>query len=128
MRRSVLMMLLAAMSQGAAAEWVDAGHNGDFTAYTDPATIRRSGNRVRMLSLIDHKAAMTKSGKAYISVKAQHEFDCKEGQARILFSSLHSGNMGKDKIVWSSYSSDNFEPILPSSILETLWKVACEQR
>ena len=122
------MMLLAVMSHGAAAEWINAGHNGDFTAYTDPATIYRSGNVVRMLSLIDHKAEITKSGKTYISIKAQHEFDCKKAQARILFSSVHSGNMGKDKIVESSYSPGIFEPVMPRSIVETLWKAACKQR
>jgi hypothetical protein len=125
MRKAILMMLLAAISHSATAEWIDAGHNSDFTAYTDPSTVHRSGDRIRMLSLVDHKAAMEKAGRTFFSVKAEHEYDCKKAQARILFSSAHSGNMGKGTIVFSNYSPGIFEPVLPRSIVAALWSAAC---
>ncbi len=124
----MLIMLLAAISHSAIAEWVDAGRNDDLAAYTDPSTIHISGNKVRMLSMTDHKTAITHSGRTYFSVKAQHEYDCSEKQARILFSSAHSGNMGTGKIVDSSYSHGDFEPVQPRSIMSTLWQAACGQR
>lgn len=123
-----LAILLAAVSHSASAEWVNSGHNDALTAYISPDTIHRSGDRVRMLSLIDHKAVTSNAGMTYLSVKAQHEYDCKKGSVRILFSSAHSENMGKGIIVGSSYNHGDFELIQPRSIVETLWKTACRQR
>jgi hypothetical protein len=48
MRKPILMMLLAVVSSSAAAEWVELGSNEISTAYSDPATIRRNGDMVKM--------------------------------------------------------------------------------
>jgi hypothetical protein len=122
------MMLLAVVSSSALAEWVEIGHNEDFVGYIDPSTIHRAGNMVKMWCLIDHKIVISKTGKTYISVMAQHEYDCRKDRARMLFSSLHSENMGKGKIVGSNYSPDAWGSVPPLSIVETLWKFACGRR
>ena len=49
----LLVILLAVMSSGAMAEWVEAGsHNGydpiEITAYADPASIRKVGDIVKI--------------------------------------------------------------------------------
>lgn len=125
MCRVILLLLLGVAGNSAVAGWVEIGHNKDFSGYIDPATTRRAGNMVKMWCLIDHKTAITKAGKTYSSVKAQHEYDCKEGRVRMLFSSAHSGSMGQGEIMGSNYSSDDWDSVPPRSIVETLWEVAC---
>lgn len=126
MKNVILFILLVIVSGGARADWFEFGHNENFTGYIDSASLRRAGNLVRVSSMIDYKMANTNAGEKYASVKAQHEFDCGEGQVRKLFTSLHSGNMGKGEIVSYSYKIENYEPIQPFSILEAIWKIACE--
>jgi hypothetical protein len=125
MGKAILIVLLTVVSSSAVAEWTVFGHNDEFIGYVDSASISRAGNLVRVSSLIDYKTVKTESGKAYVSVKAQHEFDCTEGQVRKLFLSEHSETMGNGEIVSYSYKAGTFEPIQPFSILEALWVVAC---
>ena len=78
-----------------------------------------------MLSLIDHVTPLSRGGKTFMSVKAQHEYDCVGGKVRMLFASTHSGSMGRGEKVGSDYKIENWEPVQPLSIAETLWKTAC---
>lgn len=125
MSKTILIVLLAVFSSSAVAEWTTFGHNDEFIGYVDSGSISRAGNLVRLSSLIDYKAVKSETGKTYVSVKAQHEFDCTEGQVRRLFLSEHSEKMGNGEIVSYSYKIGAFEPIQPFSILEALWIVAC---
>ena len=125
MSKPVWAVLLTVVSSSAVADWSVFGQNNEFTGYVDSASIRRANNLVRVSSLIDYKAVKNDAGKIFVSVKAQHEFDCTEGRVRKLFISEHSGNMGKGEIVNFSYKVGNFEPVQPSSILEALWIAAC---
>jgi hypothetical protein len=126
MSKIILMVLLAIASGSAAADWAVFSRNNDFTGYIDSTSIIRTNNLVRVSSLIDFRAVRTDAGKTFVSVKAQHEFNCAEGQVRKLFLSELSGSMGKGEIVNYSYKIGNFELIQPSSILEALWRVVCE--
>jgi hypothetical protein len=126
MRKVILLMLLAAVSGNAVAEWVEFTRNNDFVGYIDTANIVEADNKLKVWSLLDYSTVKTISGKSYLSVKAQHEFDCGKGQAGKLFTSLHSGNMGRDGVVSSSYRSENMEPVQPGSILELILKIVCE--
>lgn len=133
MYRVILMALLAVASSSAfaegwvkAEEWVKLDLISDyFVVYADPTSIIRSGNKVQMLSLIDHKKGLSKAGKTFMSVKAQHEFDCAGAQVRMLFASTHSENMGAGKRVGTDYKIDHWEPVQPNSIAASLWKIAC---
>lgn len=61
MRKAIVMMLLAAVSSSAAAEWVELNRDEISTDYFDPTTIRKAGDMVKVWSLTDHKTA--KSGR-----------------------------------------------------------------
>jgi len=81
MHKAILIMLLAVVSSSAMAEWVSLGESGDktLTNYADPATIRKSGNRVKMWSLYDFKTVQVR----FRSVRLQIEYDCKEEEYRV---------------------------------------------
>lgn len=136
MSKFILMILLLVFSSGAfagkwvkAEEWVKLDIASDyFVVYADPTSIVRSGNKVQMLSLIDRKTPSSKAGKTFLSVKAQHEFNCAEAQVRMLFASTHSENMGKGQRVGTDYKIENWGPVQPISIAEALWRIACGKK
>jgi hypothetical protein len=107
-------------------EWVKLDILSDyFVVYADPTSIIKSRGKVQMLSLIDHKKGISKAGKTFMSVKAQHEFDCERGKMRMLFASTHSENMGKGTRIGTDYKVERWEPVQPGSIGASLWKIAC---
>lgn len=132
----LILLLLAVVGSSAfagtwikAEEWVKLDITSDyFVVYADPTSIIRSGNKVQMRSLIDHKTPLSKAGKTFISVKAQHEFDCAGAQVRMLFASTHTESMGRGERVATDYKIENWGPVQPLSIAEALWKIACGKK
>ena len=121
-----IAMLLAAFSTNVLAEWTAVGGNDSFTTYADLATIRKSGNRVKMWDLMDYKVVKTTNGRRYLSALAQQEYDCKEETSRTLTFNWYSKSMGAGEVVYSSGNAhDEFEPITPGTTGENLFKVAC---
>lgn len=125
-------MLLAVVSSGAMAEWIEVGGNDEQTTYADLTTIRKSDNRAKMWNLISY--TMTKElrvplgepvTKLYMSIKEQTEFDCKERQSRTTYVSYYSGNMGGGESVFYSSKPTEWYPVPPETGFEILWKFAC---
>lgn len=125
----VVALLLTALSSSAAAEWVriGIGYGVLGTIYVDSATIRRTGNMVKMWELFDLTTAdKLGSDKLYLSVKSQSEYDCIDESARSLYASFHSGNMGRGELVYVMQDlPGNWQPVPPQSNQQALWKVAC---
>lgn len=129
MRSAVLAILLAGAGGSAAAEWVGVGRNESNVLYADPATIRRDGDLVKMWNLVDLRIARTDlGGTNYFSQKAEFEYDCNDRQVRLLSYSWHTGKMGGGQTGESNSVPDDWEPILPESGMEFLWRVACAIR
>ena len=131
MRKSILMLLLAAVSGSAAAEWVKlaAGAGEGNTLHADPATIRRAGNKVKMWSLVDHQMALTDSfGKSHASEKVHWEYDCKDEQQRMLAYVTFSENLAKGKAVYSDSEPGKWKPVAADTPEEALWKIACGKK
>ena len=128
MRKIILMMLLAGVSSSAAAEWFQVDKSNTFTVYADAATIRRSGNMVKMWNLLDFKTAeknLVTPSKPYLSERTQQEYDCNDERYRLLYLSHHSENMGNGEVVFADSDPSNWSPVPPQSIVEILWKLAC---
>lgn len=116
----------AVVSSSAAAEWVSVTGDNNFTAYFDSATIRKTGNMVKMWVMFDFKkTARDEKNNPYISLVAQMEYNCNEEQTRQLYMTQFSGNMTKGEVVYSGRGSENWEPVSPHSMNETFWKIAC---
>lgn len=130
MNKIILMLLLAVLSSSAMAEWESHRSADDgMTLYTNPSTIRKNGDRVKMWALFDYKKSeIIDKNKRYLSSKSQFEFDCKEEQARTLSISNFSGNMGGGKAVDSHNNKTEWIPVPPESLIEFLWKYACGKK
>jgi hypothetical protein len=127
MHKIVLMMLLAAVSSGAMAEWKAVGSNESTAIYIDLATIKKTGNMALMWHLTDYKTPQKDMGDKYLSTKDQNEYDCKEEKLRRRASSEHSENMGKGRIVYSDSYTTRWKPVPPDSGIEILWRFACNK-
>lgn len=123
-----LALILAIVSSGALAEWeeVGTGNSGAFIFYADRATIRNLGATVKMWDLIDHKTVQKLSkNEPFLSAKNQSEYDCNAEKSRTVYFSNHAQKMGTGKVVYMGNDVQDWAPIPPGSVTETLSKVAC---
>jgi hypothetical protein len=129
MHKVVLMLLLTVVSGNAMAKWISVVQTDHETYYVNNATIHKSGNTVKMWSLIDYKAGQhTSDGKLYLSSKAQNEYDCEKSRMRILDAIWSSGFMGSKYAVSRSNKSEEWTPVAPDSPDALLRKIACGKK
>lgn len=131
-RRLALASLLAVVCGSAAAEWISVAiHDepGSFVVYADPATIRRSGNLVKIWEIRNYTAPdVMDTGERYLSAKSQVEYDCAEGRQRSLFQAHFTGAMGNGNVVWMRSNPGEWFPLPPGSMGEIASKFACRKR
>lgn len=128
MRRKILIVMLAVMSNSALAAWKQVGSNENTTLYIDPSTIQREGNLAKMWHLTDYRKPTRDISEPYLSAKDQHEYDCKQAKSRRRASSQHSESMGGGKVVYSDSYITRWKPVPPGSGVEVLWKLACGKK
>jgi len=130
MARLLLFILLFLNSVPAYAEWVAVGGNEEavVTVYADPGTIRRAGNLVTVWHLNDFKNVQIVKGTPYLSVKAQHQYDCTADRERILALMKFSGNMGSGRVVYKDSHEGKWKPVAPGSVSHNLGKIACSKK
>lgn len=129
MRKIILMMLLAVVSNSAMAEWVKVGAGGGAEILADPATIRKTGNMVKMWVLFNFSTPRELTdGPTYLSMKIQEQYDCEEEQTRSLYSTIYPEKGGKGNEVGNKSTPGNWLPVSPKSVSEILYKVACKSK
>jgi hypothetical protein len=126
--KAVLVVLLSTVSGNAAPAWVKISIVGPTTGYVDPETIVREGDTVKMMALMDYATPPDKN-EIYLSTRRLSEYDCKERKQRAVTVAAYSGHMGTGDLVNSaSDPSRDWRPLVPGSVAETMWKVACSKR
>jgi hypothetical protein len=125
-----LITLLAFRSGPLYAGWVLTSGDDEtgLTVYVDPDTIRRKGNLVKMWQLYDYKTVQTVAGDSLLSFKRYNEYDCTEERTRMLAYTWFSGNMASGRVVYSTPDEQQWEQVVPRSINQALWKVACSKK
>jgi len=99
MHKAILILLLAVVSSSAMAEWVKVSEDKLVTAYADPTTIRKLGDKVKMWALWDYSTAQEGDSKPYMSVRIQNEYNCKEETVRQIYATTFSGNMAEGNTI-----------------------------
>ena len=130
--RKVLFTLLLLVANGSFAaewqEWIVTNHNESITIYADAATIRTNGGLARMWDMTDFEKGNVLGGdKRSLSFKREQEYDCVGQRARILYISWHSGHMGEGQILGSDRGPGSWRPVLVGTVLERLWRTACNK-
>jgi len=129
---SYLLMLVAACSRPVPTDWImvkDTTPTGDgFVTYAAPSTIRRTGTKVTMLSMIDFTVIPgAKLDRPHFPWIDEWEYECFEGRSlRPLSFQEYSGKMGTGEKVYG-FASPQWQGIAvtPGSVSEALWKMAC---
>ena len=128
MYKLIFMMLFAAVSINAMADWVKIGESNEISSnYADPATIRKDGNMVQMWDMTDFKTAQTFNGVVFMSLKSQSQYDCKEEQIRELSENGYSGSLGAGKSVLG-FGIREWHPVKHHSTSEALLELACGRK
>lgn len=99
-----------------------------YTVYVNNSTIRRDGDVVKMWSLIDFAHPKKITGKSYMSVNSQDEYDCKERQSRSLYYAFFAGNMGGGEVVVKGAQPVDWYPIEPDALARILFNAACKKK
>jgi hypothetical protein len=115
------------------AEWTRfiGSADGSMTVYGDRETIKKKGSNVKMWSVNDFKTVqlLPVSNTKFLSTVARQEYDCEEETKRILDGYWYSGNMKQGEIVHSFTNiKEEAESIIPKSILESSFKIACDKK
>lgn len=125
----IVGLLLIMTSTSVLAEWSYVGHSEESIAYADKSTIRKNGNRVKMWVLHDLASPhQVGNGKPFLSTKGLHEYDCVNESSRGINLIEYSGYTGDGEVVWSGGFNVGFRPIVPETVEEMLWKVACGKK
>ncbi len=108
------------------------GEDGANNVYLNPSTLRKKGNKAKILLLSDYETPQTfKNGNGrYLSQIALLEFDCHNTQERMNSFMLYTGNMGAGSVAYTydlvkNDHAVNWSPIEPDSMLETVRNFSC---
>jgi hypothetical protein len=123
---TVTLALLSTLhSEVWAADWVTIEGNENGTFYVDKTSIRRAGSVATVWSLTDFTSPRRRDGKQYYSFKGQVEYDCEAMRVRPVFTAFYSEGMGNGSTVTTSRSTSDWQPVIPESIGEKAFKIAC---
>ncbi len=128
MKKKVLVLLLAAMSSCAVAEWLRLWGNDVLDGYVDPSSICNKGNNVVTQNMFDFKNASEYLGNAFRSSVVLYEFDCAKERARGLESIWYAEGKGAGAIVDSWSSPYTWNSVLSATPLDSFMKYACGNR
>ncbi|MFM7658725.1 MAG: surface-adhesin E family protein [Burkholderiaceae bacterium] len=117
------------MSQSVFAEWMFLGATADGTAYLiDPASIKNRGQLVEMLTMQNLRAARKVNGSEFRSAIGHTLYNCTDKTSATTAIRQFSGERGAGKVVGSFKQKPKeiiWDAILPNTIMEKEWRVAC---
>ena len=125
--KAILPLLLAAMSTGVMAEWVQVYWGETSDAYADLTTLRKKGKTVKMWDMVDLKQPQVVDGVLFQSVKSQSEYDCANVRSRLLAVLGYSLPMGTGAVVLTEPNPSDWEPVIPGTQGVILWNVVCSK-
>ena len=132
-RLLIATTLAALMSpiSNAYAEWKELGSNAVMVVYVDLETIRDSGEKAQIMSMLDFK----KPGKnpnnqqTVSSIVGLNEYNCPEISYRPIAFKEFSGKKGTGKVVSDNNTPDSkFEPVINESWTAGVFNVVCQKR
>lgn len=122
------MILLGVLSGEVKAEWERVYSNDRVVTYADSASVRRKGNIVKVSSLFDFKEESAyRDGGQYLSIIRETEFNCKDGLQRMVAFSIHSGKMGKGRMLDSGTTPQDWKPVSKANIAQEMKNFACDR-
>ncbi len=127
---TAIAVLISPISS-AYAEWKELGSNAVMVVYVDLETIRDSGEKAQIMSMLDFK----KPGKnpnnqqTVNSIVGLNEYNCPEISYRPIAFKEFAGKKGTGKVVSDNNTPDSkFEPVINESWTAGVFNVVCQKR
>jgi len=124
--RPLVFILLCAICANAWAHWTRIASHDEADVYADRTGIVKQGALVKMWSLFNYRTPQHRGQIAFLSHMTQEQYDCDKQRARTLYFSMYSDSMGEGQRVYSRSEPSDWDPLPSGSIIEKLWKIACE--
>ncbi|MDV6343538.1 surface-adhesin E family protein [Nitrosomonas sp. Is37] len=105
------------------AEWKPVKGEKDF--YIEPSSIKKSGDRATMWSLINYGTPMQVENMKHLSSTELDEYDCKDKKYKTLAFYWYPDPNAKGNVTYSETTSSNWEAVISNSPTEVAWKTAC---
>ena len=120
MKQLLLTFTLALTISSAMAEWskVIQDESGAVVTYFEYDTLKREGDTVKVWELVDYK---------FGSTKTLAEYDCMEQRIRSHSGEAFNSGMGEGKIISTNNKLGDWRKVLPETVGQTLWKIACDK-
>ncbi len=128
MKRLLFVVLMTVCSISCADWEYTIETNTGSTSYHDKSSIRRSGVSVKMWMMTDFSSAQTSGGRKYKSSKRFVDYNCAEETFALISVVNYSGSMGEGGVVRSMTWQEReleWEPLVPGTVVEAMWKIAC---
>jgi hypothetical protein len=126
-RFAILLPLMISLPSHAA--WQFLGATSDGTAYLiDPSTKKNRGQLIEMHTMQNLRSARLVNGQKFRSAVGQTLYNCADRTSATTLIRQFSGELGEGKIVSSFKQKPNeiiWDAILPNTILEKEWQLAC---
>jgi hypothetical protein len=123
------LLLPVMMSPPSYAAWQFLGATSDGTAYLiDPSTKKNKGQLIQMHTMQNLRSARLVNGQKFRSAVGQTLYNCSDRTSATTLIRQFSGELGEGKVVSSFKQKPNeiiWDAILPNTILEKEWQVAC---
>lgn len=120
--RVALFCLLAVAASPAFSELIPVGETAAAVNYVDPSQIRKDGDMRGVWVVLDLKKSTAAGAK---SIRALHEFDCREARFTTLASFDHAEPRASGKIIRTGTLVDKWAPIAPDSIADSIRQMVC---
>jgi hypothetical protein len=123
------LLLPLMMSPPSYAAWQFLGATSDGTAYLiDPSTKKSKGQLIEMHTMQNLRSARLVNGQKFRSAIGQTLYNCSDRTSATTLIRQFSGELGEGKVVSSFKQKPNeiiWDAILPNTILEKEWQIAC---
>ena len=123
------LLLPLMMSPPSYAAWQFLGATSDGTAYLiDPSTKKSKGQLIEMHTMQNLRSARLVNGQKFRSAVGQTLYNCSDRTSATTLIRQFSGELGEGKVVSSFKQKPNeiiWDAILPNTILEKEWQIAC---
>ncbi len=127
MKKILVSLSLALLAAQAQADWTRIDHpSNEVAVYIDRESLKASGvGLVQMWRLYDYGSAQDYSGKPYLSVKGNDEFDCERGLRREMMNLYHKDGMGNSQMVQAEYKPSAWVKPEAGSPHDSVIRIAC---
>ncbi len=126
----ILFLHAAFLLPGSAqAEWFQLGRTENFRVYLDQSSLRRNGDFVQSVQLMDFTTAQWVDERHVVgSLKSVVEYDCTQPRARTLTLEATSEQMGEGRVVsFDKIDNPQWETLPAKSTAESTWKLICRK-